>query len=108
MDKKLYRNMQLDQVADDRAVRRRLARRRFEALGIKIGEWADRRGYKRELVYGVLAGRIEGKRGIAHQIAVDLGIKPAPNINDVLNRRLIDGQGVAGPAIDGREEHPMT
>ena len=100
--------MQLDPISEDRAVRCRLARQRFDALGIKIGEWADRRGYRRELVYGVLAGRIEGKRGIAHKIAVDLGIKPAPNTNDALNRRLIDGQGIAGLAVDGRKEHPMS
>jgi gp16 family phage-associated protein len=99
--------MQLAPIDDSRAVRCRFARERFEALGIKIGDWADQRGYKRELVYGVLAGRIEGKRGIAHRIAVDLGIKPAPDTNDALNRCLIDGKSIAG-LTDGREEHPMT
>lgn len=51
---------------------------KFEAEGISIAEWARARGYKLRTVYGVLSGRRKCHRGIGHQIAVDLGIKAAP------------------------------
>lgn len=62
----------------DRLVRCQAARRRFEDWGITIADWAASHGHSRELVYAVLAGRIAAKRGRAHLIAVDLGIKPDP------------------------------
>ena len=54
------------------------ARRQFEAEGISINEWAKMRGYKPRTVYAVLAGHLSCRRGISHKIAVELGLKPAP------------------------------
>lgn len=39
------------------------ARRWFEAAGLSISEWAQANGFKRDLVYSLLAGRIRGTRG---------------------------------------------
>ncbi|NUZ06718.1 DNA-binding protein [Piscinibacter koreensis] len=54
------------------------AKAEFEERGLPISSWADERGFSRALVYAVLAGRKKGKRGVSHEIAVALGIKPAP------------------------------
>ncbi|MCY1668604.1 DNA-binding protein [Rhizobium sp. SL86] len=51
---------------------------RFEAEGVSIKEWAQRRGYNPRTVYAVLNGSLGGKRGISHRIAVDLGLKKVP------------------------------
>jgi len=51
---------------------------RFESEGISIKEWAEAKGYKPRLVYAVIQGTVQCKRGASHQIAVDLGMKPAP------------------------------
>ena len=47
----------------------------FEAAGVSIREWAPNRGYNPRTVYAVLNGSLEGKRGVSHKIAVDLGLK---------------------------------
>lgn len=54
------------------------ARRWFEAAGVSISEWAQTNGFKRDLVYSLLAGRIRGTRGDAHRAAVALGLKRPP------------------------------
>lgn len=66
-----------------------VVKQRFFDLGVTIGEWADKRGYNRELVYAVLSGRVAGTRGIAHRVAIDLGIKVAPDMADEINQRLM-------------------
>jgi gp16 family phage-associated protein len=53
---------------------------RFRAEGVSIAEWARARGFSEIMVYRVLAGTVKGTRGEAHNIAVALGLKPAPNI----------------------------
>lgn len=50
----------------------------FEAEGISISEWARDHGFNVITVYRVLSGRVKGKRGEAHKIAVALGIKEEP------------------------------
>ena len=47
----------------------------FDAAGIPISDWAAANGFARENVYAVLDGRLKGKRGEAHRIAVALGLK---------------------------------
>lgn len=53
-------------------------KRRFEARGETITEWAEANGFSREEVYALLNGRTKGKRGRAHRIAVLLGMKLDP------------------------------
>lgn len=51
------------------------ARQWFFDHGISISEWARSRGFSREVVYALLAGRTRGTRGEAHHAAVALGLK---------------------------------
>lgn len=74
---------------EEQLARREAVRARFMERGVAIAWWASELGYPRSLVYAVLGGRIAGRRGLAHQIAVDLGIKPGPRRlgdSDPLNR----------------------
>lgn len=50
----------------------------FHARGVPISQWADENGFRRCDVYRVLNGMSPCKRGIPHEIAVKLGIKPTP------------------------------
>ena len=50
----------------------------FDANGIPVAQWADENGFRRCDVYRVLNGFSPCKRGLPHQIAVALGIKPDP------------------------------
>ncbi|WP_419629365.1 DNA-binding protein [Thiolapillus sp.] len=54
-------------------------RKCFEDEGLTISEWAAAHGFNRGEVYAVLSGRVKGVRGRAHQIAVELGLKPDPH-----------------------------
>lgn len=47
----------------------------FAFRGITFTEWAEKNGYRRELVYRVLNGQCKAKFGISHEIAVKLGLK---------------------------------
>ena len=51
------------------------ARQWFFDHGISITEWARSRGFSREVVYALLAGRTRGTRGEAHHAAVALRLK---------------------------------
>ena len=51
---------------------------RFADQGIPVSEWADKNGYRRSDVYRVLNGFAACKRGLPHEIAVKLGLKPNP------------------------------
>ena len=55
-------------------------KRQFEAAGVSIKEWSEVRGYNPRTVYAVLNGSLEGKRGISHRIAVDLGLKEQADV----------------------------
>ncbi|WKE65053.1 DNA-binding protein [Gallaecimonas kandeliae] len=48
----------------------------LRAQGTTITKWAEERGYPRAAVYRVLNGVEKAAYGRAHQIAVDLGLKP--------------------------------
>ncbi|TAN08819.1 MAG: DNA-binding protein [Rhodanobacteraceae bacterium] len=50
----------------------------FAARGIVTAEWAKEHGFSPDLVYGVLTGRLRGRRGQAHRIAIALGLKADP------------------------------
>lgn len=51
------------------------ARKRLEARGESVAEFARRNKLKPRAVYGVLYGNNKGRRGDAHKAAVALGIK---------------------------------
>lgn len=53
-----------DQVRDD-----------FERTGKSVSAWAREHGFEPSLVFEVLEGRVKGKRGKSHKIAVLLGMK---------------------------------
>jgi gp16 family phage-associated protein len=47
----------------------------FERTGTSVSEWAREHDFNPNLVFEVLKGRVKGKRGKAHNIAVLLGMK---------------------------------
>lgn len=49
----------------------------FDKEGKSFTEWARQRGYKPQAVIAVINGYNRGRRGTAHRIAVDLGLKKA-------------------------------
>lgn len=51
----------------------------FHAKGIPVSQWADEHGFRRSDVYRVLNGFSACKRGLQHEIAVKLGLKPDPS-----------------------------
>lgn len=56
----------------------RQAKAEFILRGETVKAWAERKGYPLSTVRAVLGGYIKGNYGIGHQIAVDLGLKDAP------------------------------
>lgn len=54
----------------------------FERSGTTIVEWARAHGFTRQVVTDVLHGRLKGKRGAAHKVAVLLGIKDGVIVED--------------------------
>ncbi len=53
-------------------------KRSFQQRGITFTDWAAANGYTRNEVYRVLNGQSKAHYGKAHEIAVKLGMKPAP------------------------------
>ena len=53
-------------------------RERMRREGKPLSEWARENGYAPQKVYRVMAGIDKGYYGTAHEIAVKLGLKPAP------------------------------
>lgn len=51
---------------------------RLRRQGVTITQWAADHGYPRSAVYRVLNGIDKAHFGRAHEIAVKLGMKPAP------------------------------
>ena len=47
----------------------------FDRTGTTVSGWAKSHGHKPSIVFEVLAGRVKGKRGKGHVIAVQLGLK---------------------------------
>lgn len=54
---------------------RRAVRTWFRNAGLSVNDWASTRGFNPSITYAVLAGRIRGDRGEAHEIALALGLK---------------------------------
>lgn len=54
----------------------------FELHGLSIREWAHARGFSERLVYAVLSGKSKGVRGESFRIAVALGLRKEPRIED--------------------------
>jgi gp16 family phage-associated protein len=50
----------------------------FAERGVTITQWAAQNGYSRGCVYQVLNGFTRASWGQCHEIAVALGMKPAP------------------------------
>ena len=50
-------------------------RAEFDRYGISVSSWAVKHGIPRNIVSGMLQGRLKGKRGHAHNAAVLLGLK---------------------------------
>lgn len=48
----------------------------FVLRGISLWDWARRHGFEYQTVVDVLNGRLKGKRGEAHRVAVALKLKP--------------------------------
>lgn len=63
-------------------------KQRLRMQGKTITEWANDRGYTRNEVYRVLNGQAKAHYGKAHQIAVELGMKPSAGkpTTDVVSR----------------------
>lgn len=55
-----------------------LRKAQFKRNGETVADWADQHNYRRTDVYRVLNGMTPCSRGTFHEIAVRLGIKPAP------------------------------
>lgn len=49
---------------------------KFAREGKSFSDWAKEHGYRRNDVYRVLNGQSKNKRGLGHEIAVKLGLKP--------------------------------
>lgn len=47
----------------------------FNRTGKAVTAWAREHGYSPSLVFEVLRGRLKGRRGQAHEVAVLLGMK---------------------------------
>lgn len=50
-------------------------RAEFLRTGKAISVWAREHGFSQSLVFEVLRGRLKGRRGQAHEVAVLLGLK---------------------------------
>ncbi|KVD99668.1 hypothetical protein WI91_02415 [Burkholderia vietnamiensis] len=50
-------------------------RAEFDRHGISVASWAKKHGIPRNIVIGILKGKLKGKRGHAHNAAVLLGLK---------------------------------
>ncbi len=51
----------------------------FRELGVPISQWARAKGFEPEIVYALLSGRVSGHSGMAHHVAVALGMKRRPS-----------------------------
>ncbi|WP_141054599.1 DNA-binding protein [Tepidiphilus succinatimandens] len=50
-------------------------RREFDRRGKSVRDWAREHGFSDRIVYEVLRGRLKGRRGQTHKVAVLLGLK---------------------------------
>ncbi len=59
----------------------------FIRQGMSIANWAKERGYNVHTVYCVIEGKLKGRYGISHKIAVDLGLKEPAEDSDASTGR---------------------
>ena len=59
----------------------------FIRRGVTIANWAKEHGYNLRTVYSVLDGSLKGHYGIAHKIAVELGLKEPAQDRDTSTGR---------------------
>jgi gp16 family phage-associated protein len=50
----------------------------FIRQGVSVATWARDHGFNVFTVYRVLDGTLKGRRGISHEIAIELGLKEKP------------------------------
>ncbi|MEW5782744.1 MAG: DNA-binding protein [Pseudomonadota bacterium] len=50
-------------------------KRDLDRRGKSVREWAREHGFSERIVYEVLRGRLKGRRGQTHKVAVLLGLK---------------------------------
>lgn len=62
-------------------------RAHFVYRGLTMSQWARERGYDPGAVSDVICGKAKGRRGVSHDIAVELGMKVG-----VLNKARRGGQ----------------
>lgn len=58
-------------------------KREFVEQGVCVADWARERGFPPQRVYDVLNRRCECTRGVAHAIAVELGLIATAPCNDI-------------------------
>lgn len=54
------------------------AREWLDRHGVTVTDWARAKGFDPAVVFALLSGRTRGRRGMAYQAAVALGIRAAP------------------------------
>ena len=45
-----------------------------------VAQWSRENKFDRHAVYGVLRGRLKGRRGVTRQIMERMGVKPPPTV----------------------------
>lgn len=57
-------------------------KQQFGLHGLSIREWAQKNGFSERMVYAVLSGKSKGLRGESFRIAVALGLRQEPSIEE--------------------------
>lgn len=73
-------------------------REEFNRHGVSVSSWATQHGIPRNIVSGVLLGRLKGMRDHAHNAAVLLGLK-----DGVVNRDEVTPEPLSGEAELSKE-----
>ena len=88
----------------------RAARSRLALAGLSVTDWAEQNGFSPKTVYNVLSGSRPAVRGLALQIALRLGLRPAPDSPPPGNleglpgsSELPAGRTEAAPSLPGPE-----
>lgn len=63
----------------------------FALRGESVADWARTRRFNAAMVYSILNGRIKCKRGEAHRIAIELGLKPNISTSPERNNTTLGG-----------------
>lgn len=70
------------------------AKAQLKASGTSIRQWASKHGFSEHLVHAVLGGKNKATRGESFRIAVELGIKARPPVEDAPDfiKKLLEGK----------------